>query len=109
MTVTIALQVGGIPVGEISGIPFIAGVNVQQAMEAAFNLHVDSGYSFSLQYFGNPLGYEVVTLDGIANQVGTDPNSFMFWALYVNAKLSPTGIDETILNDGDLVIWNYQS
>jgi hypothetical protein len=55
------------------------------------------------------LGYEVIALDGIANQVGSDSGAYVFWALSINGTLSPTGIDSTQLNDGDSVEWNYQA
>lgn len=84
-------------------------MNVQQAMEAAYSLTPGHTYNFSLQYFGAGLGYEVVTLDSIANQVGSDHGAYVFWALNVNGQFSPTGIDETILNDGDQISWDYQS
>ncbi|MGB6164698.1 MAG: DUF4430 domain-containing protein [Pseudonocardiaceae bacterium] len=84
-------------------------MNVQRAMEEAYNLHSDQAFNFSLQYFGSNLGYEVVILDSIANQVGSDSGAYVFWALSINGTLSPTGIDGAHLNDGDSVEFNYQS
>ena len=80
-----------------------SGMNVQQAMEAAYGM--ETGYDFAIQFFGASLGYEVVMIDNISQQAGTD--AFLFWELSVNNTISNTGIDHTILNDGDEVEWNY--
>jgi|SRR5450756_108032 len=109
MSITMVLSLNGSEIGQIDNILFTASMNVRQAMEAAYGLTPGHTYNFSLQYFGSELGYEVVTLDSIANQVGSDPDSYIFWALYVNGQLSPTGIDSTVLNDGDRIDWNYQA
>ncbi len=77
-------------------------MNVQQAMESAYG---DSGYGFVVQYFGAQLGYELITLDGITSQNGSD--EYLFWQLSINGDVAHQGIDETELNDGDLIGWNY--
>jgi hypothetical protein len=78
-------------------------MNVQQAMETAYG--TEQGYAFALQYFGDDLGYEATMIDNIVQQAGTD--AFLFWELSVNGNVSSTGIDETMLEDGDAVEWNY--
>lgn len=108
MSITMTLSLSGSQISEIDNIPYTLNMNVQQAMEAAYGLTPGHTYNFSLQYFGTSLGYEVVTLDSIANQAGSDPGAYIFWALYINGQLPPTGIDETTLNDGDQIGWNYQ-
>jgi hypothetical protein len=109
MAVKMTVSIAGVQVGEIDQIAYHPDMNVQLAMEEAYNLHSDKAFNFSIQYFGSNLGYEVVTLDGIANQVGSDSGAYVFWALSVNGTLSPTGIDGTDLNDDDSVEWNYQA
>jgi hypothetical protein len=109
MAVKITVSITGVQVGEIAHISYHPHMNVQRAMEEAYNLHGDRAFNFSIQYFGSNLGYEVVTLDSIANQVGSDSGAYVFWALSVNGTLSPTGIDGTHLNAGDSVEWNYQA
>jgi hypothetical protein len=109
MSVTMTVSLYGRQVSQVENIPFTANMNVQQAMEAAYALTPGHTYNFSLQYFGTGLGYEVVTLDSIVNQMGSDLNSYVFWALYINGRFSPTGIDETILHDDDQIGWDYQS
>lgn len=107
MTVKIVVSITGVQVREIDQIPYYPHMNVQRAMEKAYDLGGDHAFRFSLQYFGNNLGYEVVSLEGITNQMGSD--SYVFWALSVNGTLSPTGIDGTHLDDGDSIEWNYQA
>jgi len=58
-----------------------------------------------LQYFGRDLGYEATMIDNISQQAGTD--AFLFWELSIDGNISSTGIDGTILNDGDEIEWNY--
>jgi len=107
VTVKLGLEMLGAPLGADITVPFASGMNVQDALEAGFQTHADPRFSFALKYFGT-LGYEVTELDSIANQVGSEPDSYLFWALYVNGILSPTGIDQTGLSDGDQVKWRYQ-
>ena len=97
-SVTITIE----PEGKtIAGIPWTSGMNVQQAMERAYS--VPPGLEFALQYYGASLGYAVIMIDGTFN-AGNE-----YWFLYVNGILSSTGIDETILNDGDVVGFVYEA
>lgn len=97
-TVTLTIS----PEGKtIPGIPWTEGMNVQLAMERAYE--IPPGLSFAIQYFGSSLGYLVLMVDG------TFDTSTEFWFLYVNGILSPTGIDFTILQSGDVVELRYQT
>jgi hypothetical protein len=107
MATSMTISVEGVQVAEIDAIPYQSGMNVQQAMEQAYNLHQDPAYNFLLNYFGDELGYFVSTLDGVITQVGSDPNTYLFWELFVNGIPPNTGIDSTFLSDGDTVGWNY--
>lgn len=102
MTVSITISVNGQLVRQINNVPWQANMSGQNAMEQAYGV---TGYSFQLQYFGSQLGYEVVSIDSIAMQAGTD--GFVFWQFSVNGVLASQGIDETFLNDGDQIEWNY--
>lgn len=84
----------------ISGIPWTSGMNVQTAMERAYD--IPPGIEFALQYYGSSFGYLVLMVDGKFD-TSTD-----YWFLYVNGVLSPNGIDSTILDDGDVVELKYQ-
>lgn len=85
----------------ISGIPWTKNMNVQTAMERAYA--IPPGIKFALQYYGNSLGYAVIMIDGVFDI------QKKYWFLYINGKLSNTGIDLTILNDGDVVEFIYES
>lgn len=101
--ITITISINGQLERTLSGISWQSGMNVQQAMESAYG-H-EQGYDFALQYFGPALGYEVTMIDNLSQQSGTD--TFLFWQLSINGKISNKGIDKTILNDGDEIEWNY--
>lgn len=105
MALTMNISVMNSQVTSIPNIPYRQNMNVQQAMEAAYDPPI---VAFTLQFFGSP-GYELMNLDSLANQVGGDGNTFLFWELLINGQFSQTGIDETILNDGDVIGWNYTS
>jgi Domain of unknown function (DUF4430) len=103
MSVQMTISINGQVDRTFSKIAWHHGMNVQQAMEIAYGS--EQGYDFALQYFGPDLGYEVVMIDNISQQAGTD--AFLFWQLSINDTISTTGIDETKLSDGDDVEWNY--
>lgn len=103
MSIQMTISINGQVDRTFPDIAWQSGMNVQQAMETAFGS--ESGYDFALQYFGPDLRYEAIMIDNIFQQAGTD--IFLFWQLSVNGDVSKTGIDETILNDGDEVEWNY--
>ena len=96
-TVAIIVEPGG---KTISAIPWTQGMNVQQAMEHAYEL--PPGLSFALQYYGSKRGYKVIMVDGVADQ------SNNYWFLYINGALSQGGIDTTQLNPSDVVTLTYQ-
>lgn len=102
MTVSISISANGQRLREIDNVPWQASMTGQDAMEHAYGI---TGYSFLLQYFGPQLGYEVVSIDNIASQAGTD--AFLFWEFSVNGAVASNGIDQTALNDGDKIGWDY--
>jgi len=58
-------------------------------MEQAYD--ADPGFSFLIRYFGPQLGYEILEIDGIASQTGTD--TFLFWEFSVNGNIADKGVD----------------
>jgi hypothetical protein len=102
MAISIVIAVNGQPIRQINNVPWQADMTGQNAMEHAYG---NAGYSFLLQYFGPQFGYEVVSIDNIAGQAGTD--AYLFWEFSVNGTVASQGVDETILNDGDQITWNY--
>src|SRR5919197_361877 len=107
MAITMTINIAGSPIAQIAGIPFRGGMTARQAMETAYDSPELHTYNFSLEYFGKELGYEVTILDDIRRQIGSDPESFLSWELSLNGEPSQTGIDDTILEDGDEIGWNY--
>lgn len=107
MALSMTISVQDSQVANINGIPFTAGMNVQRAMEDAYNTNPGQAYNFSLRYFGSELGYEVVVLDSIDQQAGSDPDAFLFWELLINGTISQHGVDGTFPADGDQIEWNY--
>lgn len=103
MSVKMTISINGQIDRTFSNLAWHPGMNVQQAMEIAYGS--EKGYDFALQYFGSDLGYEVVMLDNISQQAGTD--SFLFWQLSIDGQISKVGIDEAMLNDRDEIEWNY--
>jgi|ERR1700674_826806 len=103
MAVSITISVNGNVTRQLPNIPWHAGMNAQQAMEQAYQ--TGTGYSFTLQYFGTGLGYEVISIDNIASQSSTD--AYLFWEFSLNGTPAQEGIDEVSLNDGDQIGWNY--
>jgi hypothetical protein len=102
VTVTITISVNGQSIRQINNVPWQTNMNGQDAMEHAYG---SLGYSFLLQYFGPQLGYEVVSIDSIASQAGTD--AFLFWEFSINGAVATKGVDQTKLNDGDKIGWNF--
>jgi hypothetical protein len=109
MSLNMNIIVCGTEVASVSGIPYREGMNVQQALEAAYD--ADPGerqvLDYRLQYFGASLGYELVAIDAISSQAGGDGASWLFWELLINGQWSSTGIDQTFPADGDTIGFSY--
>jgi len=103
MPITVSIAINGNVVRMMANVPWSQGMNAQNALEQAYA--TGTGYSFSLQYFGVPLGYEVMSFDGIAAQQGTDTG--FYWEFIYNENPARQGIDSTILNDGDTLLFSY--
>lgn len=114
MTVTIELQFLGQEIDTIPDIPYESNMTVRQAMEAGLDQTGDHRYRFTLRWYGHAYGYFLDALGSstdkaeVAGQTGFQGRACTFWALYVNGELSPSGIDQTILKDADIVSWRYQ-
>ena len=105
MPVTVSVAINGNVVRTMANVAWSQGMNAQNALEQAYA--TGTGYSFSLQYFGVPLGYEVMSFDGIAAQQGADTG--FYWEFIYNGNPARQGIDSTPLNDGDTLLFSYVS
>jgi hypothetical protein len=103
MSITVSIAINGNVVRTMANIAWSKDMNAQNALEQAYA--TGTGYSFSLQYFGAPLGYEVMSFDGIAAQQGTDTG--FYWEFIYNGNPARQGIDSTFLNDGDTLLFSY--
>ncbi len=83
-----------------------SGMNVQQAMEKAYN--AQSGkFTYSLQYFGSSLGYLVSMINETYESFYFKEGPFFFWEFLVNGTVATHGIDNTVLYDGDIVTFEF--
>ncbi|WFT96807.1 DUF4430 domain-containing protein [Bradyrhizobium barranii] len=46
-----------------------------------------------------------MSIDNIASQTGAD--AFLFWEFSVNGAVANKGVDQTTLNNGDQIGWNF--
>ncbi len=81
------------------------GMNVQNALELAY-VQNNTNFTYSIQYYGS-LGYLVDKINETYDTFISKYEPFFFWELYVNGNVSQYGIDKTILNDGDVVVFVY--
>lgn len=101
----ITLEIDGGPEFEFA---FTAGMNGQDALEAAYNTNPTPGdFTFSLQYYGSSLGYLVDMVNETYDTFISKFEPFFFWEFLVNGVASPTGINNTLLQDGDTIEFKF--
>ena len=89
-------------------IPWQAGMNGQSAIEGAYNaLLAQKSFTFLLQYYGSQLGYLVDMINGTYDSFVSTYAPYFFWDFIVNNISSQTGIDSTLINDGDVITFTY--
>ncbi|MNJ90830.1 hypothetical protein D3C87_84700 [compost metagenome] len=82
------------------------GMNVQQAIEVAYN-NQSGKFTYSLQYFGTALGYLVSMINETYESFYFKEGPFFFWEFSVNGVVATKGIDNTVLKDGDVVTFEF--
>lgn len=98
---------------EITGGPFVQvtwveKMNGQIAIEAGYNaLAGQNSFTFMLQYYGSNLGYLVDMINGTYDSFLSTYAPYFFWDFIVNNVSSNTGIDNTPINDGDVITFTY--
>lgn len=96
--------------GKVIEIPFKPDTNLQEALEQAYDQEKAAGnkFSFALQYFGyfgqEYMGYQIIMIDGIYDNP-KDPNDY--WQIIVNGKPAQVGIDNYMVNAGDVIEFDY--
>lgn len=106
MSITVTIN-NGSPTSTItiSNVPWTSGMDVQQALEAAYNKFT---FYYWIEYFGNPdsggLGYFIQNFNGLTS-FGSK-----YWILYLNGSATPSalGIDSSILDDGNTIEFKYE-
>lgn len=85
-------------------------MNIQNMLEIAYDQEKKSGreFSFAFQYFGyygeDYLGYLVIMIDKIYDNPN-NPNDY--WLYRVNGVTAQVGIDNYMVNAGDLIEFDY--
>ncbi len=91
-------------------VPWVSGMNAQQAMEAAYNGQSPPGeFTFALQYFGSALGNLAIMINETYESFMSSAAPFFFWEFLVNGTPASKGIDGTILNAGDTITFELQT
>ncbi len=104
LTVTVEVAGGPPPIT----IPFVAGMNAQQALEAAFNaVNNTKMFDYGLEYFGQQIGYLVVMMNDTYESFISSSQPFYFWEFLVNGSPVSTGIDNTLLSAGDALRFEF--
>lgn len=95
--------------GPSIAVPWAAGMTAHQALEAAFNYQGTQGaFTYGIQYYGSQWGYLVFMIDETYDTYMSASDPFFYWHFYVNGIASPTGIDQTKLNAGDVVQFAFE-
>jgi Domain of unknown function (DUF4430) len=85
-----------------------SGMNVQQALEQAFYNAPPGTFTYALQYFGS-YGYLVLMINDTFESFNSKQYPFFFWEFILNGQIAQQGIDQTILNNGDVVTFEFTS
>jgi hypothetical protein len=103
MTITVAVENG-----PTLSVAWKQGMNAQDAIEAAQQQGSSTTpFTFALQYYGPTLGYLVLMINETYDSFISSAAPFFYWEFLVNGKPSPSGIDSTKLNDGDVVTFSF--
>ncbi|MEM9681585.1 MAG: DUF4430 domain-containing protein, partial [Bacteroidota bacterium] len=98
---------------EISGGPSFkvewqSGMNGQDALQKAFNSSTNQGdFTYSLQYYGTSLGYLVDMINETYDTFISKYEPYYFWEFLVNGIPAKTGIDSTLISDGDTITFQF--
>jgi Domain of unknown function (DUF4430) len=87
-------------------VPFLPGMNAQNAMEEAY-LNAPSGtFDYLLEYFGD-YGYLVYAINGTAETADSSDSPYFYWEFLYNGSPATTGIDSTLLNMNDVIAFSF--
>ena len=83
-----------------------SGMNAQNALELVEE-SLGSQFIYSLEYYGHGLGYLVNMINETYDTFISSLTPYFYWEFLVNGTPSSTGIDQTILSDGDQVTFTF--
>lgn len=83
------------------------GMTAHQALEGAY---AASGGQFQcgLQYYGANYGYLVFMISETYDTYASTAEPFFYWDFYVNGQPAPSGVDQTVLEAGDIVLFAFE-
>ena len=84
------------------------GMTGQQALQAAYNASTSTGdFTFSLQYYGDQLGYLVDMINETYDTFRSKYEPYFFWEFLINGTPSSKGIDTALLKDKDTLTFQF--
>jgi hypothetical protein len=96
--------------GPSTSVPWVSGMNAQQAMEAAFNIfNNDQTFTYALQYYGRQLGYLVMMVNETYDSFVSSAAPFFYWEFLLNGAPARQGVDGTLLNPGDSITFSFEA
>lgn len=101
MTVKLAI-VGG----PETDVQWSSGMTGQTALERAED-NLGSEFIYCIEYYGSGLGYLVNMINETYDTFASSASPFFYWEFLVNGSPSSTGIDQTVLQDGDVVTFEF--
>lgn len=93
--------------GPATSITWANGMNAQNALELAEDA-LKEEFIYSIEYYGSALGYLVNMINETYDTFKSNSKPYFYWEFSVNGSPSPTGIDQTMLNDGDEVSFTFK-
>ncbi|GGD06886.1 DUF4430 domain-containing protein [Hyunsoonleella pacifica] len=100
----VTVQITG---GPTYNVTWYQGMNGQNALQSAYNSSTQGSFTFSLQYYGTQFGYLVDMINETYDTFISKYEPYFFWQFLVNGTVSPTGIDATTINDGDVITFQF--
>lgn len=94
--------------GPVASVTYISGMNAQKALEQAEDV-LQEEFIYSIEYYGSSLGYLVNMINETYDTFKSKSKPYFYWEFLVNGSPSPTGIDQTILSDGDEISFTFKS
>ena len=87
---------------------WVSGMIALDALEEAYNKQYFSGpFTYSIQYYGRSVGYLVNMLNETYDSFASKHEPYYFWEFMVNNEAAPSGIDNTLIEDGDVLSFSY--